>query len=512
MFVSHFAYIFGDGYFFLSLSKLVGESVPLPKPRKVNACKASASEHPKVPKRKVVPPLAPPRTVSMKYDCTNSLICERANSEHITHKAHCCISNTENTSSLDESDFIRHIKQEETHSKSKIDFAPSNEEQIGQEETTSKINDIIIHDSMSLKSNQYPNNKMESNFESHNSNCMESILANSEAHFESKDKFLNGDKFSKNGRISNIVDNIDHESLNLSEYLSNKENTGLLSDFMELNVSQKKLLLLERNVISKEEETNFLQQDYEVKSKNIDLRDENENQDDKSDEYMLLNDDSLNKNMTKSDRMTELKSEQLKQSYHQSACQRPPRAPRKRISSSEIEENVEAAKYLRPKDATTGTEAKNDLEKNKEMCMVISTIPKCDHFDVIQEDDTLNSIIKYSIAGNVNESCQKLQTDQSEKSNNSMKNKRAKVIRSQSKSDDFEMDILKRQKRYLTSSPEDIAHALNLNFSTGNSISSSASQTEQEQVDAGHCINQTRDVDVNERVTGACHYITNILF
>lgn len=494
--------IFGDGYFFLSLSKLVGESVALPKPRKANACKASASEHPKVPKRKVVPPLAPPRTVSMKYDRTNSLSCERANSEHITHKAH---SNTENTSSLDKSDFIRHIKQEETHSK--IDFAPSNEEQIGQEETTSKINDIIIHDSMSLKSSQYPNHKMESNFESHNSNCMESILINSEAHFESKDKFLNGDKFSKNGRIPNIVDNIDHESLNLSEYLSNKENTGLLSDSMELNVSQKKLLLLERNVIFKEEETNFLQQDYEIKSKNIDLRNENENQDDKS--YMLLNDDSLNKSMTKSDR-TELKSEQLKQSYHQSACQRPPRAPRKRISSSEIEENIEAAKYLRPKDAITDTEVKN-LEKNKEMCMVISTIPKCDHFDVIQEDDTLNSIIKYNIAGNVNESCQKLQTGQSEKSNNSMKSaKRAKVIRSQSKSDDFEMDILKRQKRYLTSSPEDIAHALNLNFSTRNS--SSASQTEQEQVDAGHCINQTRDVDVNERVTGACHYITNILF
>ncbi|XP_050451531.1 uncharacterized protein LOC126851516 isoform X1 [Cataglyphis hispanica] len=481
------------------VTKKVGESVPLPKPRKVNACKASASEHPKVPKRKVVPPLAPPRTVSMKYDRTNSLICERANSEHITHKAHCCTSNIENTSSLDESDFIRHIKQEEIHSKSKIDFAPSNEEQIGQEETTSKINDIIIHDSMSLKSNQYPNHKIESNFESHNSNYMESILTNSETHFESKDKFLNGNKFSKNGRISNIVD---HESLNLSEYLNNKENTELLSDSMELNVSQKKLLLLEPNVISKEEETNLLQQDYEVKSKNIDLRDENENQDDKSDEYMLLNDDSLNKSMTKSDRMTELKSEQLKQSYHQSACQRPPRAPRKRISSSEIEENVEAAKYLRPKDATIGTEIKNDLEKNKEMCMVISTIPKCDHFDVIQEDDTLNSIIKYSIAGNVNESCQKLQTDQSEKSNNSMKSKRAKVIRSQSKSDDFEMDILKRQRRYLTSSPEDIAHALNLNFSTRNSISSSASQTEQEQVDAGHCINQTRDVDVNERVTG----------
>ncbi|KAM0726421.1 Cordon-bleu protein-like 1 [Formica fusca] len=483
------------------VTKKVGEPVPLPKPRKVNTCKASASEHPKVPKRKVVPPLAPPRTVSMKYDRINSLSRERANSEHVIHKTHCCASITENRSSLDEDDFVRHIKREETHSKSRIDFAPSNEEQIGQEKTTSKIDDITIDDSVSLKSNQYPNHKMESNFELHNSNCMESNLINSETYFESKDKFLNGDKFSKKGKIPDIVDNIDHESLNLSEYLSNKENTGLLSDSMELNVSQKKLLLLECNVISKEEETNFLQQDYKVKSKNIDTCDENENQSDKS--YMLLNDNSLNKSMTKPDSMVELDSEQLKQSYHQSVCQRPFRASRKRISSHENEESIEAAKYLRPKDAMIGTEIKNDLEKNKEMCTVISTIPKCDHFDVIKEDDTLNSIIKYSIAENVNESCQKLQTAQSEESNNSMKNaKRTKVIRSQSKSDDFEMDTLKRQKRYFTSSPEDIAHALNLNFSTRNSISSSASQIEQEQIEAGHCINHTRDVDVNERVTG----------
>lgn len=489
------ACIFGDGYFFLSLSKLVGEPVPLPMPRKANTCKISASEHPKAPKRKVVPPLPPPRTLSMERDQINSLSRERANSEHITRETHCCTSNTEN---ILEDDLVRHIKQERTHSKSKVDSASSNEDQTVPTEET-KIDD-------SVSSNSSPNHKVENNFELPNFNCMEPVLINQEAHFESEDKFLTKDKFDNNEKVLDIADNLeDHELLNLSQHLSNEENTGLHSDSIELNVSQENLLL-ERNVIPKEEE-NILQQDCKTTSKNIDFCDENENQDDKS--YMLSNDNSLNKNMTKSG-IIELKSEQLKPSYHQSACQRPPRAPRKRITSDEIEKTVETEKHLRPKDATSGTEIKSGLEKNKETCTVISTIPKCDHFDVIREDDTLNSIIKYNIAENANETCQKLRTGQDEESNNMKNAKRTKVIRSQSKSDDFEMDILKRQKRYFTSPPEDIVHALNLNFSTGNSTSSSALQsTEQEQINAGHCINHTRDVDVNERVTGACHYITN---
>lgn len=494
------ACIFGDGYFFLSLSKLVGEPVPLPMPRKVNTCKISASEHPKAPKRKVVPPLAPPRTLSMERDHIKSLSRDHANSEHVTRETHCCTSNTENISSLKD-DFVRH-KRERTHSKSKVDSALSNEDQTDQVEKTSKINNV------SLNSSQNPNHKMENNCELPNSNCMELILINPETYFESEDKFLNENKFNKKEKIPEIAGIVeDHESINLSQHLSNEENTGLHSDSIELNVSQEELLLLERNVISKEEE-NILQEDYKMKSKNIDFCEKNENQDDKS--YMLSNDNSLNKNMTKLDHMIELKSEQP--SYHQSVCQRPPRAPRKRITSDEIEKTIETAKYLRPKNATNGTEMKGDFERNKEMCTVISTIPKCDHFDVIKEDDTLNNIIKYNIAEDANESCQKLQTGQGEESNINMKNpKRTKVIRSQSKSDDFKMDTLKRQKRYLTSPPEDIAHALNLNLSTGNSISSSVSQAEREQIDARHCINRTRDVDVNERVTGACHYITNIL-
>jgi len=424
----------------------------------------------------------------MERDHINRLSRERANSKNITHETHCY---TSNISSM-EDDLVRHIKRERIHSKSKVDSTPFNEDQIDQIEKTK------IDDSVSFKSSQYPNHKMDNNFGLPNSNCMESIPINPETHFE--------DKFSKKDKMPEIVDNVkDQESLNLSQHLSKEENIGLHSDSTELNESQENLLLLERNVISKEEE-NILQQDCKIKSKNIDSCDESENQDNKS--YVLSN--SLNKSMLKPD-MIEMKSEQLKPSYHQSACQRPPRAPRKRITCDKIEKTVETAKYSRPKDVTSGTEMKSGFEKNKETCTVISTIPKCDHFDVIREDDTLNDIIKCNIAENANESSQKLRTEgRGEESNNVKITKRTKVIRSQSSSDDFEMDSLKRQKRYLTSPPEDIAHALNLNFSAGNSISSSASQsTEQEQINAGHCINRTRDVDVNERVTGACHYITN---
>ncbi|EFN65152.1 Cordon-bleu protein-like 1 [Camponotus floridanus] len=458
------------------VTKKVGEPVPLPMPRKVNTCKISASEHPKAPKRKVIPPLAPPRTLSMERDHINSLSRERAN---LKNETHCYNLNTDNISSM-EDDLVRHIKRERIHSKSKVDSIPFKEDQMDQIEKTK------IDDRVSLKSSQYPNHKMDNNFELANSNCMESIIPiNPETHFE--------DKFSKKDEIPEIVDVKDQELLNLSQHLSKEENIGLHSDSIELNELQRNLLLLERNVTSKEEE-NILQQDCKIKSKNMDSCDENENQDDKS--YVLSN--SLNKSMPKPD-MIEVKSEQLKPSHYQPACQRPPRAPRKRITRDEIE----TGKYLRPKDATSGPEMKSGFERNKDTCTVISTIPKCDHFDVIREDDTLNDIIKCNIAENANESSPKLGIEgRGEESNNVKITKRTKVIRSQSSSDDFEMDTLKRQKRYLTSPPEDIVHALNLNFSAGNSISSSASQsTEQEQINAGHCINRTRDVDVNERVT-----------
>lgn len=456
------ACIFGDGHFFLSLSKLVGEPVPLPMPRKVNTCKISASEHPKAPKRKVVPPLAPPRTLSMERDHINSLSRERANPKTGTH---CYDSNTDNTS-LMEDDLVRHIKRERIHSKSKVDSTPFKEDQMDQ------IEKIKIDDRVSLKSSQYLNHKMDNNFDLPNFNCMESIPINPGTHFE--------DKFSRKDEIPEIVDDVkDQESLNLGQHLSEEENTGLHFDSIEL----------------KKEEENILQQDCQIKSRNMDSCDESENQEDKS--YVSSN--SLNESMPKPD-MIEVKSEQLKPSHHQSACQRPLRAPRKRITRDKM---IETAKYLRPKDATSGPEMKSGFERNKDTCTVISTIPKCDHFDVIGEDD----IIKCNIAS---ESSPKLGTEgRGEESNNVKITKRTKVIRSQSSSDDFEMDTLKRQKRYLTSPPEDIVHALNLNFSTGKVSSSASQSTEQEQINAGHCINRTRDVDVNERVTGACHYITN---
>lgn len=488
-------YIFGDGHFFLSLSKLVGESVPLPTPRKVNTCKISASEPPKAPKRKVVPPLAPSRTLNMKRDRTNSLPCERANPEHVANEAHRCTSSTEDTLLLDEDD-VAHIKRERTQSKT--DSVSSIEDHIAiQEENVSKIDDNAIEDDMSLKSNQDPNRKMNGDLELHKSNCPESILIHPEAHFEPEDKSLNGDKFSKEER-SDIIDNLEaYEALNLKQHLSNEEKE-LSSDSTKLrkNVSEKKQLLFECNVVSTEEENNILQ-DYKIKSENIASRDESETQRDKSN---ISKYDSLNKDMNESTRTIELTNEQLKLLDHQS-CKRPLRVPRKRVSS--------------PKDATSDTERKSDFGREEDTCTIISTIPKCDHFDR-GDDDTSNNTTKYNTAEDLHELRQKpTQTDQSEESNNTKTAKRTKMIRSQSKSEDFEVDTLKRQKRHLTSPQEDIAHALNLNFSARNSVSS---QKEQEEINAKCRDDRARDEDVNKReshdglITGACHYITNILF
>ncbi|XP_029163344.1 uncharacterized protein LOC114934785 isoform X2 [Nylanderia fulva] len=419
-------------------TKRVGEPVPLPTPRKVNTCKISASESPKAPKRKVVPPLVPPRILNTKRDRTNSL----------------------------NEDDIAHVKLERTHSKSKIDSAPSTEDQKAiQEEETSKIDE----DDMSLKLNQNPSHQMSSNLELQNPNCTESILIDP----ESKAKPLNGDGFSKEERLD--VDNSEiHESLNL-----NNEENGLSSDSIELerNVLEKKSSLL----ISTEKENNTLHQDDNIKSENIASRDESENQRGK---LNVSNDDSL---MNKS-----TNNEQLKLLDDQS-CEGPLRVPRKRLSSSiKIEEGIETAKYLHPKDATCDAEVKSNFEKEEDTCTIISTIPKCDHFDVIRKDDAL----KYNIVENVHELCQK-QIDQSEESNNGVKTtKRTKVIRSQSKSEDFEVDTLKRQKRHLTSPQEDIAHALNLKFSSRNSVSS---QKEQEEINAEYRDDRARDGDVNKR-------------
>jgi len=184
--------------------------------------------------------------------------------------------------------------------------------------------------------------------------------------------------------------------------------------------------------------------------------------------------------------------------------------------------------------------AKNNFERDRETCTVISTIPKCEYLDrAVKEDSISSSATKCDVASmdghefekhlqnsrtaeNVDKSQEKREDQTEETSSNVKSTKRTKVrtkVRSQSKSDDFKMDSLKRQRRYLTSPSENIAHALNLNLSARNSISFNVAGKQWEQSAAGHCANgDTRDANVDKReswngglVTGACCCITNIL-
>ncbi|XP_067205927.1 uro-adherence factor A isoform X7 [Linepithema humile] len=313
------------------------------------------------------------------------------------------------------------------------------------------------------------------------------VNAEEEVHFESKDKITSEDKFNQKERISDIINDVDnHESSSLNEHLSNEGDTKPHSVLTELDVLSTKLSLLESDVILEKREDNILEQDNEIKSKNIDFHDKKKNWRDNL--FMSSDDDSLNENIIKQNRVTEPKSQQSKAHYR--FINQESRA-REMISFCEIEENVEAAKYVHLKDAMSS------LERDRETCTVISTIPKCEHLDIIKENSASNNAVKGSVTKNIVELCEKRQNDQSEESNNNAKYvKRAKVVRSQSKSDDFEMDSLKRQRRYLTLPTEDIAYALNLNLSTRNS---DTAENKRKQIAAGYCTNCTRDMDIGRK-------------
>lgn len=464
------AYIFfGDGCFVLS--KLVGESAPLPKPRKINASKVSTSKTLKALKRNVTPPLAPPRTLSMKHD---------------------------------------NAQDEETYSKSKNNCTSFNKDYISQQEKILKtINDITAENNTTLKSNhEYSNHEIESNFELQNCTELMRISSEEEVHSKFKDKIPIKDEFNQEKRILDIDDNVEnYKLLNLNSHLNNEEYTRL--DSTELNVSPAKLLS-ECNVIPQKSENNSLEQDYKMKSKNIDSCDENKDQRDNS--CTTLDDNFLNESVTKLDHMTEPRNERLKLLHHRFAYQGLPNAQRKTISSCEIKKNIEAVNL---KDATCSIAEINDPDK--ETCTVISTIPKCEHLDAIREDDTLNNTTKRIVMENDDELREKHQNYRSEESSNVRIAKRTRMIRSQSKSDDFETDTLKKQRRYFTSPPEDIAHALNLNFPARNSISSDTTKKNREQIATGHCTDRAKNADIDKGesyglITGACCCTTNFYF
>ncbi|XP_031371052.1 cordon-bleu protein-like 1 isoform X4 [Apis dorsata] len=88
---------------------------------------------------------------------------------------------------------------------------------------------------------------------------------------------------------------------------------------------------------------------------------------------------------------------------------------------------------------------KNTSGQEKKLCTVISTMPKCNHLNKLYINDMIT------------------QTKEGEYLKDL---KKAKLPRTASKSNDFEVNSLEKQKRHLTSHAEDITFALNLNVTS----------------------------------------------
>lgn len=520
-------------------------------PRKINVAN-SAPIPPKAPKRKVAqPPLALPRTLSTGRGSGLSR-------EERVDEAHSLASSVEDTTApLDEGALAACTERgEEAHSKSRDKCAPPGEDESSQRQRklSGTISDVAAEDDASLRPNQC-HREMESNVES---DCKSTGPIHVEAE-ETRSKIQEHSpeegETRQDERVPNVADDVkdlksfspdqssnrDEEMLNVAddseglESSNQKQSSSHDEDTArcELNsvsagqsVSSRSMLSLE--VTSERQEDGLSERDREGRRENVDSHGESENQRARA----SSEDDCLNESVTKPDRVAEpSKVERTKPLRHYRAVcpERPPRSPRKTIPGHNAEENVETAKQARPGNATVKSGA---LGKDREICTVISTIPKCERLDDIKEHGALPSFAastdrrqrldersQVKRATEVGEECQKSNGKAEEPHDNARSAKRAKVVRSQSKSDDFQMDILKRQRRYLTSPPENIVYALNLNLPEARtSMSSHAVEKEREQPGAGRYANGTREVDVDKGepcgglVTGACRCITNYFY
>ncbi|XP_068986017.1 serine-rich adhesin for platelets-like isoform X3 [Bombus flavifrons] len=91
------------------------------------------------------------------------------------------------------------------------------------------------------------------------------------------------------------------------------------------------------------------------------------------------------------------------------------------------------------------TVSSKNSSQEKKLCAVISTMPKCDHLSSLNIKDTVS---------------------QSKEWEGLKEPKKARIPRTASKSNDFEVNALEKQKRHLTSHAEDITFALNLNVNS----------------------------------------------
>lgn len=134
--------------------------------------------------------------------------------------------------------------------------------------------------------------------------------------------------------------------------------------------------------------------------------------------------------------------------------------------------------------STTCLEESNDSDSRRRSCKIISTIPKCDHFDGIglgsEDYETDNQYSNDSLNKSVEENIfseQELEEDESDgTSEENLKtwkldpdkqiHKRGKIFRSQSELSNFEINTPERHGRHLTSHAEDLMCALNTRLST----------------------------------------------
>ncbi|KOC67950.1 Cordon-bleu protein-like 1 [Habropoda laboriosa] len=113
------------------------------------------------------------------------------------------------------------------------------------------------------------------------------------------------------------------------------------------------------------------------------------------------------------------------------------------LSIDEDKENVET--LSNQKTALPKSEQNSSMIKERALCAVISTIPKCNHLDSLTMDSTVTQNKEREVLKD---------------------SKKVRIPRTASKSNDFEINSLERQKRHLTSHAEDITFALNLNVAS----------------------------------------------
>ncbi|XP_076180964.1 uncharacterized protein LOC143153525 isoform X4 [Ptiloglossa arizonensis] len=174
----------------------------------------------------------------------------------------------------------------------------------------------------------------------------------------------------------------------------------------------------------------------------------------------------------------------------------------KKSSIDDVKENIESSssqiqttKLLKNESNPT---TPRKVSKQETLCAVISTIPKCAHLDMFTESQPSLNIGKSNKAQEKQNADVKSDIDgatiRNEVWENVKETKRGKILRTASKSNDFETNILEKQKRHLTSHADDITFALNLNVASNVDMVCDRSK-ESDNNDSGQQSKEKEDTD-----------------